>query len=106
MKRAVGLFLALLAIAAYAQQPIPTEPVVMTLPELLKGVHLYGCQIQLHLAGDHTSECLSLRRAILAAAQTGAIVARRQAFEDAAQVVRDSRSLRGAAEALDRRAAD
>lgn len=105
MKRALALFLALLAVAAFAQQPSPPEPVVLNLADFLKGVHLYGCQTQAH-GNDPASECLSLRRAILAAAQTGAIVARRHAFKDGADVCRGSRNLKACVEALDRRAAD
>lgn len=105
MKRVVRLFLALLAVAAFAQQPTPPEPVVLTLADMLKGVHLYGCQVREH-GSDPASECLSLRRAILAAAQTGAIVARRHAFEDGAKVCQDSRNLKACVEALHRRAAD
>lgn len=108
MKRAVALFLVLLAllmVAAFAQQPTPTEPVVNTLPDLLKGVHLYGCQIREH-GSDPSSECLSLRRAILASAITGNRAQHRRDFQDAAKVCRESRNLKVCVEALERRAAD
>lgn len=106
MKRPIAvitLFVGLLALAAFAKA-LP-EPDVLSLQDLIQGVHLHGCQVRDH-GNDPASECLSLRRAILARAQTGPIVARRHAFKDASAVCRAARNLKSCIAALDRRAAD
>lgn len=107
MRRLIlGTIVSCLVFGASAAQQTPPEPVVPDLHELLKGVHLYGCQTRVHLAGDRASECLSLRGAILARALTGNIAQRRHDFQDAAKVCHDSRSLKACVQALERRAAD
>lgn len=104
------LGLTLAAAFALAQpQPtmvtIPTPPPVQSLDDLLRGAHLYGCQVMEH-PSDAPSACLDLRRAILAAAQRGVLAARRHAFQQAAALVRGARDKDAAALALDRRAED
>jgi len=87
--------------------PVRSGPPTTSFAELVGAVHLYGCQVHDHTVGAQAeSECLGLRHRILALADDQVHQARRQAFKDAADIVRKTKDKKAAAEALDRRAAD
>jgi len=97
------------ALSAQPERSLRASPDSSSLDSLLQSVHLYGCQTREHQPGSH-DPCLGLRSQILAAAQRdglrGALMARKRAFQQGAEIARAARSAKAAAEALDRRAAD
>lgn len=101
------MFLLSSAVLGQGVIPVRSGPPTASFAELVGAAHLYGCQIHDHTVGAQAeSECLGLRHRILAMADDRVHQARRQAFKDAADIVRKTKDKKAAAEALDRRAAD